>query len=218
MLYPFAVSIQQYVERVEQSKEADRCRPAKCPQCVSKQRMVSHGFYRRTLVDVGWEGVIRVRRYLCRACGRTVSLLPKFVLPYLRFTILVIGLFLTARLSKGQTLKAAAEAAHQAGMPYPRGQQWVRRFRRQAEAISAALAALVRPMVAADFVGKSIGMLEQTGWVSAHRFLFEQLRAHLLGWSESLARAGSPVRIRPVVRATGACPQSTCMESESSPA
>jgi hypothetical protein len=31
-------------------------------------------------VDVTFDGVIRVRRYLCRFCKRTVSLLPDFAL------------------------------------------------------------------------------------------------------------------------------------------
>jgi hypothetical protein len=30
--------------------------------------------------------VIRVRRYLCRLCQRTVSVLPEFALPWLRFS------------------------------------------------------------------------------------------------------------------------------------
>ncbi|MGH8649990.1 MAG: DUF6431 domain-containing protein, partial [Burkholderiales bacterium] len=133
-------------------------------------------------MDFEWDGVIRVRRYLCLACRRTVSLLPEFVLPYLRFAIVVMAAFLKARLWSGQTLKAAAETAHQAGMPYQRGQQWIARFRRQAESVSAGLAAVVRPVVAVDFVEKALEMLEATGWIEAHRFLFEQLRQHLLGW------------------------------------
>ena len=181
MLYPIAGTIQQYIEGVDRSQETERCRPANCPQCESKEKMVSHGFYSRTVVDLDVDCEIRVRRYLCGTCRRTVSLLPEFVLPYLRFTIRLIGLFLKARLAEGQTLKAAAEVAHQAGMPYQRGQQWVARFRRQAENVSAALAGVVRPVVASDFVAKAIGMLEETGWVRGHRFLFEQLRAHLLG-------------------------------------
>jgi len=108
MLYPFSGSIQQYIEGVESSQA---CRPAKCPQCESKQFLVSHGFYSRTVVDLDCDCVIRVRRYLCSACRRTVSLLPEFVLPYLRFTIRLIGLFLKARLAAGQRLKAAADAA-----------------------------------------------------------------------------------------------------------
>src|SRR5213594_1498619 len=118
MRYRFRGSIQQYIESVGSSAEANRCRPVSCPQCESKQRLVCHGFYKRTVVESDWDGDIRVRRYLCKACRRTVSLLPEFVLPYLRFAIVVMAAFLKARLWSGQTLRAAAEAAHQMAMPY----------------------------------------------------------------------------------------------------
>jgi hypothetical protein len=203
MLYPFAGTIQQYIERVGSKEEGDRCRPASCPQCESKQALVCHGFYKRTVVEIGWDGVIRVRRYLCMACRRTVSLLPEFVLPYLRFAIVVMARFLKARLWRGQTLKAAAETAGQAGMPYQRGQEWVRRFRVQAESLSAALAALLDPMIASDFVEKAIRMLEATGWIEAHRFLFEQLRQHLLGWPKFLAPSGTTVTMRKAIGGSG---------------
>jgi hypothetical protein len=169
-------------------------------------------------VDVELDCEIRVQRFLCRACRRTVSLLPEFVLPYLRFTIKVIALFLAARLGEGQTLKAAAVAANQPAMPYQRGQYWVRRFRRQAERISAALTGMVRPTAASDFVQRALTMLDRAGWVSAHRFLFEQLRAHLLGWPDCLAPAGLPPTIGSAGAGGGSPPQSICMDAESPPA
>jgi hypothetical protein len=137
------------------------------------------------LEDIDFDGVIRVRRYLCESCRRTVSLLPAFALPYLRSSIVRIALFLVARLLQGQTLKRAAAA-----MAYQRGQFWLRRFRRQAETSCASLAALTTPAPAANFVERAARMLETTGWVNAHRFLFGQLRAHLLGWPPSLAPSG----------------------------
>jgi len=42
-------------------------------------------------------------------------LLPEFALPYLRFGIVVIALFLVARLLLGLTLKAGAESAKLGG-------------------------------------------------------------------------------------------------------
>jgi hypothetical protein len=33
-------------------------------------------------------------------------------------------------------------------------------------------------------------MLESIGWITAHRFLFSELRAHLLGWPRFLAPQG----------------------------
>jgi len=103
MLYPFSVSIQQYIECVETREQANRCRPAQCPQCESKRPLICHGFYSRRVMDMDVEYVIQVRRYLCWACRRTVSLLPEFVLPYLRFAIVVIGVFLKARLLSGNS-------------------------------------------------------------------------------------------------------------------
>lgn len=201
MLYLFTGSIQQYSEQVEMQQEGDRCRPLKCPQCESGDAMVCHGFYARTVEDAAGAFVIRVRRYFCAACRRTVSLLPEFVLPYLRFSIRTMALFVKARLHEKQTLKAAAEAAHQPRMPYQRGQQWLHRFHRQAEGLSLSLAALTAPVDAADFVSKAMTMLERTGWIRAHRFLFTTLRVHLLGWPPFLAPNGLAVTINGCRRA-----------------
>lgn len=194
ILHPFAGSLTQYAEEIS---DPDRYRPNYCPQCEAKQPLTGHGFYRRTLVDAAFDGVIRVRRYLCRLCGRTVSLLPQFALPYLRFGIPVIALFLIARLLGGSTLGAAAVAAMLPGMPYQRGQFWIRRFRHQAERLCAALAALIAPSPAPHFVGRALLMLQSIGWIAAHRFLFADLRAHLLGWPAFLAPDGRVAALRP---------------------
>src|SRR5262247_2002174 len=115
ILHPFTGSIQEY--NLELSNP-DAHRPGHCPQCQDKNPLTAHGFYTRTLIDTAFDGIIRVRRYLCHACQRTVSLLPEFVLPYLRSSLTVIALFLIARLLLAQTLKAAAPPP----IPYQRGQ------------------------------------------------------------------------------------------------
>ena len=186
ILHPFTGSIQEYNEELS---NPDAYRPDHCPQCQDKNPLTAHGFYTRTLIDTAFDGIIRVRRYLCNACQRTVSLLPEFVLPYLRSSLIVIALFLVARLLRGQTIKAAAQTAPPS-MPYQRGQFWIRRFRTQAEALCAALAGLTQPTPAPDFVHRALTMLESTGWIAAHRFLFDGLRCHLLGWPRGLAPDG----------------------------
>jgi len=183
ILHPFAGSVQQYNEQLS---NPDAHRPGSCPQCQDKHPLTAHGFYTRTLIDAAFDGVIRVRRYLCHACQRTVSLLPEFVLPYLRSSLTVIALFLIARLLLAQTLAASAPPP----MLYQRGQFWVRRFRAQAQALCAALAALTQPTPAPDFVHRALAMLESTGWIVAHRFLFAGVRCHLLGWPLGLAPDG----------------------------
>jgi hypothetical protein len=195
ILHPFAGSAQQYTEEIS---NPDRYRPDHCSQCQAHHPLTGHGFYRRTLVDAGFDGSILVRRYRCRSCKRTVSLLPEFALPYLRFSISVIALFLIARLLKGATLEVAGAAARQPAMPYQRGQFWIRRFQKQATALCAALAALTAPPAAPSFICRALHMLQSIGWIPAHRFLFSDLRFHLLGWPAFLAPDGRCVAFRPV--------------------
>lgn len=194
ILHPFAGPIQQYAEEIT---DPDRHRPNRCPQCQAPHSLTAHGFYTRTLADAGFDGSIRVRRYLCRSCKRTVSLLPEFAVPYLRFSVSILSLFLVARLVQGATLAAAAVAAAQAAMPYQRGQFWVRRFQRQAAALCVALAALAAPSAAPSFIRRALDMLQSIGWIAAHRFLFADLRFHLLGWPAFLAPDGRCTALRP---------------------
>ena len=194
ILHPFAGSIQEYAEEIG---DPSRYRPDHCPLCQAAHGLTAHGFYHRTLVDAGFDGSIRVRRYLCRLCRRTVSLLPQFALPYLRFSVTVIALFLMARLRAGHTLVAAAALAGLRNMPYQRGQFWVRRFRKQAVALCAALAALTAPVAASSFIERALHMLEAIGWMAAHRFLFGDLRFHLLGWPAFLAPDGRVATVQP---------------------
>jgi hypothetical protein len=84
-------------------------------------------------------------------------------------------------------------------MPYQRGQFWIRRFQKQAPALSLALVPLEArghlPDPAADFVSRALRMLESIGWIAAHRFLFSQLRVHLLGGPASLIPTGRRIML-----------------------
>jgi hypothetical protein len=192
ILHRFRGSIQQYLKEIP---DRDRYRPDSCPQCHAKCSLTAYGFYSRMLVDVEFDDSIRVRRYLCLLCRRTVSLLPEFALPYLRCSVSVIGSFLTARLLQGRTLREAARAASQPAMPYQRGQFWIRRFQKQVEALCAALVVLTTVVPAPDFSTRALRMLEAIGWTAAHRFLFADLRMHLLGWPRSLVPHGCRITV-----------------------
>ena len=209
MLYPHRGSIQQYVQNMD---DPDRGRPSSCPQCLEKQPLRAHGFYSRTIVEDALGQVIRIRRYLCKVCLRTVSLLPEGVLPFMRFGIGTIATAIKARLMESHRWKIAAPAA-----PYQRGQHWVRRFAKQAESLSAALIALTPVNDACSFVARALRMLEKIGWIQAHRFLFSDLRMHLLGWGPSLAPHGRCVKFNGVSVHGRPVPQTTCSDSEKRP-
>ena len=188
-------SIQQYARDIKESSAADRYRLGRCLLCHARSCLLAHGFYYRTLVHKNFDDSIPIRRYLCRVCRRTVSLLPDCVLPYLRNSTVIISLFLVSRLLAGGSLRQAAQAAFQPGMPYQRGQFWVRRFRKQAAGLCAVLVSLTAAVEATDFVTRALQMLEATGWIVAHRFLLGELRVHLLGWPRFLIPSGVPITI-----------------------
>jgi hypothetical protein len=187
ILHPFTGSVQQYLEQLS---DPDQHRPTCCPQCRASRPLTAHGFYTRTLVDATFDGLIRVRRYLCELCRRTVSLLPDFALPFLRFSVTVIALWLLARF-----LPPSPDRPTPPPMPYQRGQFWLRRFLARAQALCATLAALTPPTPSPDFPHRALAMLELAGWIPAHRFLFADLRQHLLGWPPSLAPLGHRVAL-----------------------
>jgi Domain of unknown function (DUF6431) len=193
MLQRTVGSIQQYLCDIKESSAADRYRPNRCPLCQARCCFLAHGFYYRTVVHLDFDDSIPVRRYLCRLCRRTVSRLPDFVLPYLRNSTVIISLFLVSRLFVGRSLRESAQAAFQPSMPYQRGQFWVRRFRKQAAGLCAALASLTAAVTAPDFVIRALQMLEAIGWIAAHCFLFGELRMHLLGWPGFLIPSGVPI-------------------------
>jgi hypothetical protein len=60
-----------------------------CPQCKGDY-LRKHGFYSRYLITLNFEGEIIIRRYYCRECKRTVSLLPSFCHPKRTYSVLVI--------------------------------------------------------------------------------------------------------------------------------
>jgi hypothetical protein len=54
ILHPFTGSAQQYAEEIF---TPDRLRPDQCPQCQARQPLIAHGFYSRTPVEAGFDGL-----------------------------------------------------------------------------------------------------------------------------------------------------------------
>ena len=64
-------------------KQCTMPRPNRCPNCSAAKSLVALGYYERWLSGTNGKHLrVSVRRFRCRACGRTVSLLPDFAQPY----------------------------------------------------------------------------------------------------------------------------------------
>jgi uncharacterized protein DUF6431 len=72
-------SLEEYNEK---SDSVDLVKPDQCGACGAEECFWGHGCYQRTVVHEGTETLVKVRRYLCRWCGKTVSLLFSFLVAY----------------------------------------------------------------------------------------------------------------------------------------
>ncbi|WP_220427500.1 DUF6431 domain-containing protein [Desulfotruncus alcoholivorax] len=77
--------------------------PDSCPnpECLIKVPPQKHSFYERNIIDTNFCGRILIRRYYCKHCGKTISYLPSFCLPYFQYTVEIIidGVFTPDKLS-----------------------------------------------------------------------------------------------------------------------
>jgi transposase-like protein len=85
--------------------------PKKCPfgDCGINLEMKKNGFYIRMLITITFTGLIRIRRYKCPKCGRTLSMLPSFCLARFSYSVDFAVALLQYTINKGSIRKAARE-------------------------------------------------------------------------------------------------------------
>lgn len=81
--------------------------PIRCTyeDCRMPVKMKKHGFYRRYVITQKFSGYIYIRRYICPCCGRTVSFLPSFLVPYFQYALPYILAFLNGYFKRKQSLR-----------------------------------------------------------------------------------------------------------------
>jgi hypothetical protein len=138
ILHPFAVAVEDLVD-LNRVPSVDDLRPTACPLCREPSRpagkrlgIVGHGTYLRQVlgyVEAGKALLIRVRRYLCRGCRTTISVLPEALLPRRWYAGGVMLLALTLSLLLGVP---AAEVRRRVAEPgETRGWKTLDRWQRQ---------------------------------------------------------------------------------------
>jgi len=85
--------------------------PIRCifEDCRMPARMKKHGFYKRYVIAYNFSGYIYIRRYICPCCGRTVSFLPSFLVPYFQYALPYILAFLNGYFKRRQSLRKYVE-------------------------------------------------------------------------------------------------------------
>jgi hypothetical protein len=88
--------------------------PRICPSC-SRQSVVGHGRRSKQAHD-SHDARIRYRRGLCRHCGKTVSALPAWSLPYTHYSLAARQQAVERYTEQGRTLEAAAPSLRDADL------------------------------------------------------------------------------------------------------
>lgn len=113
----------------------------RCPFCPSGHRLRRHGYYKRTAIEPDPEGAerIAIQRLVCRATGRTVSLLPAACIPRRQHGAAVLGGFVVGLVRGGVGLHAALRAVRASALEHSTAQSLLRGFRRRLDPLRAYL-------------------------------------------------------------------------------
>jgi hypothetical protein len=114
---------------LDQEKHQDSPRPGSCPGCGEKHCLIGHGFYQRKAQDEQRVYRIRVKRWLCKICHRSVSVLPNFLCPWRHYLVRVIHTVVTACFERSLNWKQVAQRSTCQGTPALRTmQRWCKAF------------------------------------------------------------------------------------------
>jgi hypothetical protein len=106
ILADFDLDVQQYRREFSQLVFP---RPDTCPLCGAVDRLIGHGSYDRTICDHHNVFAIRVKRFLCKVCRHTLSLLPSFCLPCRHYLASTIQSVITLRIQTNDSWKAIGQ-------------------------------------------------------------------------------------------------------------
>jgi hypothetical protein len=108
-------------------------RPRVCPGCGAAEACIGHGFYMRFALDANHVYEVRIKRWYCKQCQRTISLLPSFLLCYRHYVLAIIQAVVVARFEDHASWAHLGAQVALAGVPSPRSiRRWCVAFAVQA--------------------------------------------------------------------------------------
>jgi hypothetical protein len=158
-------------------------RPQVCLHCQAVDALIGHGYYQRKPLDLQRAYLIRIKRWYCKRCQRTLSLLPSFLLCFRHYLLEVIHQVVVARFevlaSWSQVLQRCTR--HQA--PSERTvKRWCRSFAEQA---CDWLAAVQQTLAKHDATLPLLDALGEATKPQGRACALLQAATHLLAWAKT---------------------------------
>jgi hypothetical protein len=126
ILADFGCNEQEYID---QEKHKGSACPEGWPWCGGQDCLIGHGTYQRKAKDEQRVYWIRVKRWFCKNCHRTLSILPNFLFPYRQYLVRVIQGVVVAFYEFGQNWRRVTQTSTQDGTPNLRTmQRWCKAF------------------------------------------------------------------------------------------
>ena len=162
IILDFGRTVQDYIAHFDQLSFP---RPECCPACGTPHMCIGHGFYLRQPKDQTQVYRIWLKRWFCKACHTTLSVLPSFLLRFRHYLLDVIAQVVVTRFEDDASWQATARQCAPEGLPAPRTiGRWCRAFAAQAAgwwaAVQATLACQDSASPALDPLGPAAGPYE----------------------------------------------------------
>jgi transposase-like protein len=158
-------------------------RPTYCPHCSQADRLIGHGFYWRRATDQTQVYHIKIKRWFCKACRATLSVLPSFVLRFRHYLLVVIQAVVVARYEDHASWQETTQRCATRGLPAPRTiGRWCRSFGEQAPVWWAAVQTTLAQQDSASSSLDPLG--PASGPQDAPRALLDAA-THLLAWAKT---------------------------------
>ena len=114
ILADYGSSVQAYID---QGKHKDSACPPGCPWCGGKGGLIGHGYYQRKAKGEDQAYFVWIKRWFCKSCHRTLSVIPNFLLPYRHYLVKMIQAVVAAFYEREQHWKQIIETCSENGMP-----------------------------------------------------------------------------------------------------
>jgi hypothetical protein len=182
IILDFGGTVQDYAD-VARFEQIIFPRPERCPCCGRAHTFIGHGFYPRKPKDQPQVYRIWIKRWFCKGCHTTLSVLPSFLLRFRHYLLVVIQQVVIARFEDKASWHALERQCAPDGLPSLRTMgRWCQSFGEQAAAwwaaVQATLASQDSASPALDPLGPAAGPLDAP-CALLHAAM------HLLAWAKT---------------------------------
>ena len=102
---------------IDQAKHKQSACPLGCLLCGGNSCLIGHGYYRRKAKGKQQAYFIWIKRWLCKICHRTLSMIPNFLLPYRHYLVQVVQAVVVVFYENEQSWKRVTASCAQDGTP-----------------------------------------------------------------------------------------------------